>query len=53
MIMTRTGQLLTKPFGDNLNPLVIIVVTFVFDTEEEDFSGFSTQEEDNDTEING
>ena len=53
MIMKRTVQLLTKPFGGNLNPFVIIVVTFVSDTEEEDFGGFSTQEEDDDTKING
>ena len=48
MIMIRTAQLLTKPFGDNLNPFVIIVVKFVSDTEDQDF-GFSMQEEDDDT----
>ena len=53
MIMKRMAQLLTNPFGGNLNPFVIIVVTFVSDTEEAGFGGFSMQEEDDDTEING
>ena len=36
----------------NLHPFVIVVVTFVSNTEEEDFGGFSTQEEDDYMEIN-
>ena len=53
MITKRTAQLLRKPFGGNSNPFVIIVVAFVSDTEEEDLVGFSAQEEDVDTKING